>query len=116
MPKQRFGLGRGLDALIPGATTIPEDAILDTNLSSSSLFEVPTEAISPNPQQPRAAMGDDKQLLELATSIEQYGLLQPLLVTIANDDETNPHYQLIAGERRWRAARIVGLERVPVVI
>ena len=116
MPKQRFGLGRGLDALIPGATAIPDETILDTSLSSSALFEVPTEAISPNPQQPRAATGDDTQLLELAASIEQYGLLQPLLVTIANDDETNPHYQLIAGERRWRAARIVGLERVPVVI
>ncbi len=116
MPKQRFGLGRGLDALIPGATAVPEEAILDTSLSSSALFEIPTDAISPNPQQPRAPTGDDNKLLELAASIEQYGLLQPLLVAIANDDETNPHYVLIAGERRWRAARIVGLERVPVVI
>ncbi len=116
MPKQRFGLGRGLDALIPGATAVSEETILDTSLSSSALFEVPTDAIVPNPQQPRALLGADDQLLELAASIQQYGLLQPLLVALANDDESEPQYQLIAGERRWRAAQIVGLARVPVVI
>ncbi|MEO7003125.1 MAG: ParB/RepB/Spo0J family partition protein, partial [Ktedonobacterales bacterium] len=119
MPKQRFGLGRGLDALIPGATPVADEMPMDTGLSNSALFEVPIDAIAPNPQQPRAPLGDDDQLLELATSIQQYGLLQPLLVALTPDtvDEDGAAlYQLIAGERRWRAARLVGLERVPVVI
>src|SRR5579885_3572762 len=113
MPKQRYGLGRGLDALIPGATsegsnvrTISDDVMLDTGLSSSSVFEVPVDAISPNPLQPRAPLGDDEQLRELAESIQNYGLLQPLLVAVDGEDETR--YQLIAGERRWRAARLAG--------
>ncbi|HLY29464.1 MAG TPA: ParB/RepB/Spo0J family partition protein [Ktedonobacterales bacterium] len=116
MPKQRSGLGRGLDALIPGATPATEDAPFDTALSPSAVFEVPTDIILPNPQQPRAPLGEDDQLLELATSIQQYGLLQPLLVTLASEEGQAPRYQLIAGERRWRAARLVGLERVPVII
>jgi ParB family chromosome partitioning protein len=116
MPKQRFGLGRGLDALIPGAATVSEDAPMDTGLSNSALFEVSTSAISPNPQQPRMPLGDDQQLLELATSIQEYGLLQPLLVRLDGEDEQGPRYQLIAGERRWRAAQIAGLDFVPVVI
>jgi ParB family chromosome partitioning protein len=77
---------------------------------------VPVDAISPNPQQPRAPLGDDEDLLQLAESIQQYGLLQPLLVAIADEDEQGARYNLIAGERRWRAAQIAGLERVPVVI
>jgi ParB family transcriptional regulator, chromosome partitioning protein len=116
MPKQRFGLGRGLDALIPGATPVSDDAALDTGLSASALFEVPVEAIAPNPQQPRAPTGDDEQLLQLADSIQQYGLLQPLLVRVVGADEGEARYQLIAGERRWHAAQLAGLERVPVVI
>jgi ParB family transcriptional regulator, chromosome partitioning protein len=116
MPKQRFGLGRGLDALIPGTTPIPDEVPLDTSLSSSALFEVPVDAIVPNPHQPRAPMGDDEQLLELRDSILQYGLLQPLLVAVAGEDDGGARYQLIAGERRWRAAQLAGLERVPVVI
>ena len=117
MPKQRFGLGRGLDALIPGATIVPEDVPLDTGLSNSSVFEIPVAAISANPLQPRMPSGDDSQLLEMATSIQQYGLLQPVLVRIeGEDDEGEPRYQLIAGERRWRAAQIAGLERIPAVV
>ena len=122
MPKQRFGLGRGLDALIPGspslpgATAVSDDIPMDTGLSNSALFEVPVSAISPNPQQPRMPLGDDEQLLELAASIQEFGLLQPLLVTLEDEDEEEPRYQLIAGERRWRAAQIAGLERVPVIV
>ncbi len=117
MPKQRFGLGRGLDALIPGATVVPEDVPLDTSLSNSSVFEIPVGAISANPLQPRMSSGDDAQLLEMATSIQQYGLLQPVLVRLdGEDDEGNPQYQLIAGERRWRASQIAGLERIPAVV
>jgi ParB family chromosome partitioning protein len=127
MPKQRFGLGRGLDALIPsgsilpGVSAISDDVAMDTGLSNSSLFEVPVTAIAPNPKQPRMPLGDDEQLMELAASIQEHGLLQPLLVTldagaITIEGGEGPTYTLIAGERRWRAARIAGLERVPVVI
>lgn len=121
MPKQRFGLGRGLDALIPGASLadvapLSEDTPLDTSLSPSSVFEAPIDAISPNPQQPRALIDDDPQLRELATSISEYGLLQPLLVTISGQDDHGPLFQLIAGERRWRAARLAELRTVPIVI
>ncbi|HEY7974818.1 MAG TPA: ParB/RepB/Spo0J family partition protein [Ktedonobacterales bacterium] len=116
MPKQRFGLGRGLDALIPGAAPISDDSALDTSLSASALFEIPVDAILPNPQQPRATVEDDPRLLDLAASIQQYGLLQPLLVTLIDDNPDDPRYQLIAGERRWRAAQMAGVDHVPVVI
>jgi ParB family transcriptional regulator, chromosome partitioning protein len=125
MPKQRFGLGRhlevgrGLDALIPGGTQVShvsDDRALDTNLSASSLFEIPVDAIVPNPQQPRAAIEDDQELLKLAESIQTYGLLQPLIVAPLDDAPDSPSYQLIAGERRWRAAQLAGVERAPVVI
>jgi ParB family chromosome partitioning protein len=116
MPKQRFGLGRGLDALIPGATPVIDDSALDTSLSASALFEVAVDAVVPNPHQPRASVEDDPKLLELAASIQQYGLLQPLIVSVLDDDPDDPRYQLIAGERRWRAAQIAGVDHVPVVI
>ena len=116
MPKQRFGLGRGLDALIPGAAPITDDSALDTSLSASSLYEIPVDAITPNPQQPRASVEDDPRLLDLAASVQQYGLLQPLLVALIDDNPDAPRYQLIAGERRWRAAQMAGVETVPVVI
>ncbi|HEX9036439.1 MAG TPA: ParB/RepB/Spo0J family partition protein [Ktedonobacterales bacterium] len=122
MPKQRFGLGRGLDALIPGSSQstrvshVGDDSALETSLSASSLFEVPVDAILPNPQQPRAAVEDDGKLLELAASIQTYGLLQPLIVAELESGASEPRYQLIAGERRWRAAQIAGIETVPVVI
>ncbi len=116
MPKQRFGLGRGLDALIPGTTAVDDDIPMDTALSNSALFEVPLNAISPNPQQPRMAIDDDSQLRELATSLAEYGLLQPILVSLDGEDEYGPRYRIIAGERRWRAAEIAGLDRVPVII
>lgn len=116
MPKQRYGLGRGLNALIPGAEPVSDDNTLDTSLSASSLFEIPVDVITPNPQQPRAALDADPGLLDLAASIQEYGLLQPLLVTLIDDNPDNPRYQLIAGERRWRAAQMAGVDLVPVVI
>lgn len=116
MPKQRFGLGRGLDALIPGASPVTTDRAFETQLSMSALHEIPVAAIVPNPYQPRAEITEDEALLELAASIQEYGLLQPLLVTTAASNGHGTTYQLIAGERRWRAARLAGLETVPVVI
>jgi ParB family chromosome partitioning protein len=94
------GLGRGLSALIPGASQ--ESGELD------SINELPLEFISPNPDQPRTDL-DDEAIRELAESIRRVGLLQPIIVRPLGDQ-----YQIIAGERRWRAARLAGLEKVPV--
>lgn len=104
MSKKR-GLGRGLGALIPGPTD--ETAVSD---ETSGLRTVPVANIQPNPHQPRSVI-DEEKLAELAASIKEHGLIQPLIVT-----ETESGYNLIAGERRWRAAQIAGLKIVPVVV
>ncbi|NLF49912.1 MAG: ParB/RepB/Spo0J family partition protein [Leptolinea sp.] len=95
----RAGLGRGLDAIIPASTE-----------SKSGTEMVQIDNIIPNPRQPRSIMAEDG-LQELAESIRQHGILQPLIVTRESENQ----YILIAGERRWRAARIAGLETVPVI-
>lgn len=94
------GLGRGLGALIP---QLDEDEI-------ARAHEISVQEIRPNPYQPRKEF-DNESLNELANSIKEHGIIQPLLVR--KDEEG---YQLIAGERRWRASQMVGLETVPVVI
>jgi ParB family chromosome partitioning protein len=93
------GLGRGLAALIPQRAPQGPGAI-----------EIPLERIRENPRQPRLRMADDA-LETLAASIREHGVIQPILVT-----ETLDGYQLVAGERRVRAARMAGLERVPAVV
>ena len=99
------GLGRGLDALLPSVSAFEErDA-------SGSLREVEVDAIVPNPRQPRSRFDDDA-LKELADSIAALGVLQPLLVR----DLQTGRYELVAGERRWRAARLAALDTVPVLI
>lgn len=98
------GLGRGLDALIPGSRPEKTDEEHQTS-------ELPIEKILPNPHQPRFIM-DDEELQELAQSIREHGIIQPLLVIPKNDRE---EYVLIAGERRLRAAKLAGLEKVPVI-
>jgi ParB family transcriptional regulator, chromosome partitioning protein len=100
---KRGGLGRGLSALIPGAETAEE--------AGSGFLEVPLNTIAPNPKQPRTHF-DDEALAGLATSIREVGILQPLVVRRTSDG----HYELIAGERRLRAARAAGLPVVPVVL
>jgi ParB family chromosome partitioning protein len=101
-------LGRGLDALISGDTAAVATEGLPTQ---SGTTEVAVDVISPNPFQPRKRF-DDTTLRELAESIKASGVLQPLLVR-----RTAPgDYQLVAGERRLRAAQIVGLKKVPVVV
>ena len=95
----RAALGRGLDALIPASS------------EAQRARELPLTAIEPNPQQPRKSFGPD-QSAELAQSIREHGILQPLLVR----QLSGGRYQLVAGERRWRAAELAGLERVPVVV
>ncbi len=100
MKPKRPALGRGLSALIPVST--PSDR--------PSVVEVPLEAVLAAPDQPRRRFDDDA-LAELAASIRDAGVLQPLLVT-----REGSHYRLIAGERRLRAARLAGLAAVPVVV
>lgn len=96
----RRGLGRGLSALIPSASQ-------ESN-AGGDITELPIDMITPNPGQPRTDM-DEGSLTELADSIGKVGLLQPIIVRPLGDS-----YQIIAGERRWRAARLAGLEDVPV--
>jgi len=176
--KQKFGLGRGLDALITGAKDVmaPQQPL---SIDEHSILEAAIDSIIPNPRQPRRAFReDDPKLLELSASIKEYGLLQPLIVTrldtpapgmlpgttglpkatgsdswFAEDDQATENasptiprpptaagavgagveqgregelasarmpnvvqFQIIAGERRWRAARLAGLTKVPVII
>lgn len=94
----KFGLGKGLEALIP----VGEEA--------TGIREVPVEDIRPNPHQPRMLIRDD-ELVELALSIQMHGVLQPLIVVREGEG-----YQLVAGERRWRAAKLAGLTTVPVIV
>ncbi len=94
------GLGRGLSALIPSAS--------QESQTSGEVTELAVDMIAPNPEQPRTDISEEG-IAELADSIKKVGLLQPIIV--------RPHgegYQIIAGERRWRASRLAGLERVPV--
>ena len=98
MTTQRGGLGRGLSALIPGAS------------DETALIEVPVNAVSPNRRQPRQAF-DEATIDQLARSIREVGVLQPIVVRKADDG-----YELVAGERRLRAARRAGLATVPALI
>ena len=99
---RKAGLGRGLDALIPGAENSPE---VGENF-------VPIAKIKPNPLQPRAQMNEE-ELRELSASIHEHGVLQPLIVT---HDASSDEFVLIAGERRLKASQMAGLDMVPVII
>ena len=107
MAPRKSGLGRGLEALIPA---IGEDGAAGAQGAAQGVIEAPLASISPNPHQPRAPIRD-QDLVELAASIQEHGIIQPLVVNRVPDG-----YQLIAGERRWRAARLAGLSTVPVVV
>ncbi|MFO7984911.1 MAG: ParB/RepB/Spo0J family partition protein [Desulfatiglandaceae bacterium] len=99
---KRKALGKGLSALIPDAATL--------DVPQEQFFQCPLEAIEPNPHQPRQVFSS-KALEELVASVQEKGIITPLLVS-----KTDTGYQLIAGERRWRAAQKAGLPRVPVVV
>ncbi len=151
MAKQKFGLGRGLDALITGASeVISAQNSQSAPSDNGNVLYVSLDSIIPNPRQPRRIFReDDPKLLELSASIKEHGLIQPIIVTrldtlVAasgeesekkdtgswfNEDEQTVStqeaqpaipqgvvYQIIAGERRWRASRLAGLSKVPVVI
>jgi ParB family chromosome partitioning protein len=100
------GLGKGLSSIIPGAELPDADASQGAVLS-----EVPVSAVSPNPNQPRVHF-DEESLTELSASITEMGVLQPILVRPLADGA----FELIAGERRWRAAQRAGLTTIPAVI
>ncbi|HLY66718.1 MAG TPA: ParB/RepB/Spo0J family partition protein [Chloroflexota bacterium] len=103
------GLGRGLSSLIPEAKAAGTGG-------GTALLEVAPGQIRPNPRQPRQHF-DNAALRELADSITEHGLLQPLVVSALPTSETGiPEFQLIAGERRWQAAKLAQLPRVPVII
>ena len=114
MSGKKKGLGRGLNTLIP---SVP---IMDSGLAkevaekkedhSISELMMPIQKLEPNPQQPRNQFDEDG-LQELADSIKQYGILQPLLVK-----KRDHYYEIIAGERRWRAAKLAGMKEVPVIV
>jgi ParB family transcriptional regulator, chromosome partitioning protein len=106
---KRKSLGRGLGALIPAGDLGREDR--QEGLSSrSSSFDCPIEKILPNADQPRQGF-DQKKLLELTESVKSRGVIHPLIVR--QDDSK---YQIVAGERRWRAAKLAGLKKVPVIV
>ena len=120
--RRRGGLGRGLEALIPsspqdeqepaaeGADQEPMASEADEEFSGPSFEQLPLDRIDPNPRQPREAF-DEETLQDLTTSIEAVGVLQPIVVRPAGE-----RYQIVMGERRVRAARAAGLERIPAIV
>ena len=107
MAVRKGGLGKGLDSMIPDmigkaskdqTETVNADTMMDIN------------KVEPNREQPRQNFDEDS-LLELSESIKQFGVIQPLIV-----QDRKTYYQIIAGERRWRAAKMAGLKEVPVII
>jgi ParB family chromosome partitioning protein len=101
MAKKRKALGKGLSALIS------EDL---NKTDESNIVEIEMDLIEPNPNQPRQSFSEEK-ILELSKSIEEHGLIQPIIVK-----KTEDTYQLIAGERRWRACMELGMEKIPAIV
>ena len=113
MASKKAGLGKGLDSLIankvtPVTVSTNETAKKDEKIIEGILIDI--KKVEPNREQPRKNFDEDA-LLELSESIKQFGVLQPLLVQDKKD-----YYEIIAGERRWRAAKLAGLKEVPVII
>ena len=113
MAVKRGGLGKGLDSLIPDTikTSVPEKTkIVEKVVEKPVELKVKISKVGPNKDQPRKQFDEDA-LMELADSIKQFGIIQPLIV-----QEKNGFYEIIAGERRWRAAKLAGLKEVPVIV
>jgi len=120
MAIKKSGLGKGLDSLIPNQVSrTREESKLEKKPETIEVMEKIKETnelmkdiaeIEPNREQPRRKFDEDA-LLELADSIKQFGVLQPLIVQLKDD-----YYEIIAGERRWRAAKLAGLKEIPVII
>jgi ParB family transcriptional regulator, chromosome partitioning protein len=121
MPQQKRGLGKGLGALIPTASSAaaadrdqyyPAASESQAQEDVGAYFEeIPVGAITPNPRQPRQVF-DEEMIEELAASIRVVGLLQPVVVRKVMPG----HYELIMGERRWRACEIAGLSQIPAIV
>ena len=114
MPQPKRGLGKGLGALIPTAPAGANSLSADTTMAAVTgayLEEIPVASIQPNPRQPREVFDEDS-LAELAASIEAVGLLQPVVVRLSGSGR----YELIMGERRWRASQRAGLEVIPAIV
>jgi len=117
MPQQKRGLGKGLGALIPTASSAaaadPGQASGEDRLDGIGAYfdEIPVGAITPNPRQPRQVF-DEEALEELAASIGAVGLLQPVVVRKVMPG----HYELVMGERRWRACEQAGLSHIPAIV
>lgn len=110
---RRRGLGRGLDALLASE---PEPAVEAATAAPDAINELPLDQLEPNRFQPRSHF-DSSGLDDLAGSIRAQGVVQPIVVTPAEGDSSAPKtYTIVAGERRWRAARLAGLKTVPVVV
>lgn len=111
MAKAARGLGKGLDSLIPVAVPKTEPAEKKANKEDNTQgIYVKITKVEPNREQPRKNFDEDA-LQELADSIKQYGIVEPLIV-----QDRKTYYEIIAGERRWRAAKLAGLKEVPVII
>lgn len=108
---KKSGLGKGLDLLIPNNANIKTEEKIDEN-STQEKAEVfiKLSQVEPNKSQPRKNFNEDS-LIELSESIKQFGIIQPLIVQKKED-----YYEIIAGERRWRAAKLAGLKEIPVII
>ena len=110
MAALKRGLGKGIDSIIPPASEKKNENPVTKVQEKGPETIVKISKVEPNPEQPRKKFDEDA-LQELADSIKQFGVLQPLLV----QDRKN-HYEIIAGERRWRAAKVAGLKEIPVII
>lgn len=108
MAAKKGGLGKGLDSLITNKVDVPKTTTGGSKEGGPVLINI--SKVEPNREQPRKKFDEDA-LLELAESIKQFGVLQPLLV-----QEREDYYEIIAGERRWRAAKLAGVKEVPVII
>ncbi len=112
--KKKNALGKGLNALIPETSTVQATTRRSrkpaVKKEDKDIITVKIDQVEPNKEQPRKAF-EEESLQELADSIKQFGIIQPLVVMKKDD-----YYEIIAGERRWRAAKIAGLKEIPVVI
>ena len=108
-PRKRTGLGKGLDALIPQAETPAPQMSIE---SSEGVKEISVNTITPNPRQPRANF-DPEELSELAASIQEHGVIQPLIITPGDNPD---QFVLIAGERRLMASKQAGLKTIPAIL
>lgn len=113
-PRRTGGLGRGLGALIPTGPAEPEMPV-EPSVAGARFAELPLDRIVPNPLQPRLHF-DEEALGELVDSIREVGLLQPVVVREVAADELGPRYELVMGERRWRASQVVGTGTIPAIV